>query len=368
MRKVTTINLNNNAYQIDEDGYDALRAYLDRAERALANNPDRDEIISDLEQAIADKCRLALGPHKTVVSVAEIERILAEMGPVAGGADDASSNTAGGAGAAGAAAESAQGAAGYRPRRLYRIREGQTWAGICQGLAAFAGVDVTLVRVAVVLITIFTGFFPGFFIYILMCFLIPVAATPEELAAAYGQPFRAQEVVDRVKKKHDEWRSDRGNHRMRHSWWSPQTVPTPPPGYAARVTGGIMLPILTVMSAVWFAAMATVAYLVWQGWNRMGFHNWPPGNWEGYNDFPRWAAIVAVVAIYALLAIPIGTARRASLHYANGGRLHGWADAWSGLLWFALVAVMLLGAWFWMPQAEQLLRLELLENPGVITL
>ena len=61
MRKVTTINLNNNAYQIDEDGYEALRAYLDTAARALANNPDREEILSDLEQAIADKCLRSSG-------------------------------------------------------------------------------------------------------------------------------------------------------------------------------------------------------------------------------------------------------------------------------------------------------------------
>jgi hypothetical protein len=66
MRKVTTINLNNNAYQIDDDGYDALRGYLDNAARALAGNPDREEILADLEQAIADKCRLTLGAHKTV--------------------------------------------------------------------------------------------------------------------------------------------------------------------------------------------------------------------------------------------------------------------------------------------------------------
>jgi phage shock protein PspC (stress-responsive transcriptional regulator) len=366
MRKVTTINLNNNACQIDEDGYEALRAYLDRAQRALANNPDRDEIISDLEQAIADKCRLALGPHKTVVSVAEIERILSEMGPVAGGEDDPSASTTRSAGTEGATRDSAQRPAGYR--FLYRLREGQTVAGICQGLAAFAGVDVTLVRVAVVLLTIFTGFFPGFFTYLVMWFLIPVATTPEEITAAYGQPFRAQEVVDRVKKKHSEWRSrHREKHWMRHTAWPAQPMPAPP-GYVARVTGGVMLPVLTLLSAVWFSVMATAAYVIWQGWNRIGLYNWPPRAWEGYEDVPRWVAIVAVVAIYALLAIPIGTARRASLYYANGGRLHGWADAWSGLLWIALVAVMLLSAWFLMPQAEELLRFQLRSTPGVISL
>ena len=45
MHKVIVINLSGNAYQIDEDGYHALRAYLDRAAANLAGNPDRAEIL-----------------------------------------------------------------------------------------------------------------------------------------------------------------------------------------------------------------------------------------------------------------------------------------------------------------------------------
>ena len=41
MQKVITINLNGNAYQLDERGYAALLAYLETAERQLADNPDR---------------------------------------------------------------------------------------------------------------------------------------------------------------------------------------------------------------------------------------------------------------------------------------------------------------------------------------
>ena len=39
MQKVITINLNGNAYQLDEGGYDTVRAYLPRAEQALSQNP-----------------------------------------------------------------------------------------------------------------------------------------------------------------------------------------------------------------------------------------------------------------------------------------------------------------------------------------
>jgi phage shock protein PspC (stress-responsive transcriptional regulator) len=84
MRTVITISLNGNAYQIDAVGFDALRAYLQVAEQRLAGNPDQEEILADLEQAIADKCNRYLGPHKNVVSASEVTEVLREMGPVDG--------------------------------------------------------------------------------------------------------------------------------------------------------------------------------------------------------------------------------------------------------------------------------------------
>src|SRR5690242_7263308 len=82
MQKVVGINLNGNAYQLEEPGYEALRAYLERAESRLQANPDRAEIMADLEQAIAEKCGRYLGASKNVVTAGEIETIIAEMGPV----------------------------------------------------------------------------------------------------------------------------------------------------------------------------------------------------------------------------------------------------------------------------------------------
>jgi len=83
MNKVITLNLNGNAYQLEETGYEALRAYLETAAQRLESNPDKAEIISDIEQAIADKFRAVLGPHKTVVVTREVQAIIAEMDPPA---------------------------------------------------------------------------------------------------------------------------------------------------------------------------------------------------------------------------------------------------------------------------------------------
>src|SRR3954466_9133864 len=114
MQKVIAINLNGNAYQVEEAGYDALTAYLDTARRELHDNPDQAEIVADLEQAIAEKCQRRLGAHKTVVLAAEVDAILKEMGPV----DGAAAGAAAGAGT-GAGTSEARRTAGA-PRRLYR--------------------------------------------------------------------------------------------------------------------------------------------------------------------------------------------------------------------------------------------------------
>ena len=74
MQKVITINLSGHAYQVEENGYAALVAYLEGANRQLADNPDRAEIVADLEQAIAEKCGRFLGAHKSVVSASSSAR------------------------------------------------------------------------------------------------------------------------------------------------------------------------------------------------------------------------------------------------------------------------------------------------------
>ena len=112
MNKVITINLNGNAVPLEEDGYEALRSYLDTAARRLEGNPDKDEIIADIEQAIAEKFRAHLSAYKTVVVTKEVEHVIAEMGPVQDPSDSADDSFAGGPSPTGSAREEAPAAAG----------------------------------------------------------------------------------------------------------------------------------------------------------------------------------------------------------------------------------------------------------------
>ncbi len=193
MQKVITINLNGNAYQLDESGYEALRAYLEHAEEQLGSNPDRPEILRDLEQAIAEKCLRFLGPGKTVVSTAEVEQILREIGLVDGGteaAPNARRNTA-------------------APKRLYQIREGAILSGVCNGIAAYLNLDPTIVRVAFIAAAVIEAAVRDAppvltaMLYVLLVFIVPYAKTSQQLAAAQGTsegvPYKVQVFVERLK-------------------------------------------------------------------------------------------------------------------------------------------------------------------------
>ena len=105
-------------------------------------------------------------------------------------------------------------------------------SGVCTGLAAYFNIDVTIVRIAFVVLTLLTT---GIWIlvYVGMMLVVPFANTGEEYAAAAGAPFNAQEVVDRAKKHYAEfkdskewrrhWRQQRREWRRRwHEgayWW-----------------------------------------------------------------------------------------------------------------------------------------------------
>ena len=58
-------------------------------------------------------------------------------------------------------------------RRLTRSAQHKMIAGVCGGLADYFNLDVTLVRVAYVLISILSVAFPGILAYIILMFVVP---------------------------------------------------------------------------------------------------------------------------------------------------------------------------------------------------
>jgi phage shock protein PspC (stress-responsive transcriptional regulator) len=164
-----TVSLNLSTLEFEEAAYQRLEQYLADATRLLEGNPDRPEILSDLEQAVADQCRRRMRPNQTVVALAELEPALEEIGPVQ---------------VPGPAMASEERATQDKGRRLQQVSEGAVISGVCQGLARYFGLDVTALRVFTILLLFLTG--GGMIlVYIALMLLIPYA--PLESG---GRPLR----------------------------------------------------------------------------------------------------------------------------------------------------------------------------------
>lgn len=336
MQRVIIINLNGNAYQVDEPGYNALVAYLDRAVAALKSNPDQAEIIADLEQAIAEKCQRSLGPNKTVVTETEIRQILQEMGPVDGDAGERAAEPA----AAGTKApdDKKQSTTGG-PKRLYQIREGAKISGVCMGLAVYFNIDVTVVRLIFVVLGFLSGL--GVLAYIILMSVIPYADTSEERAAAHGEKFSAQEIIDQATKNfadfranktwRRQWRQQRRQWRQgwRRTYWNAMGAPAvASAGVGTRVAAGVLLPVFSIVTVV--AGLLLVVALI------SLFTTGDIFGWTIPPHIPRWAAALVLMMIYQAIAAPSAYMR----HVVRGpyGRpaIHfGFAPG--GVLWIGMV-------------------------------
>ncbi|MGA2241158.1 MAG: PspC domain-containing protein [Verrucomicrobiota bacterium] len=364
MNKVITINLGGNAYQLEEGGYDALRAYLETAATRLQGNPDRDEILSDIERAIAEKFLALLASHKTVVVTKEVAAVLAEMGPI-----EADSGEAAAPGASGTSGASGHGAAGEEraagrggpPRRLYRIHEGAMIAGVCNGIAAHVNVDPTLVRLAFVILTMLWG--TGLLVYLVMAIVVPEARSPEEKAAASGDPSTAQEFIRRAKegyygamkgfpgrKARREWkrrfkRDMRANaDQWRQNWhcyWAEHTPFHPGMGYA--------LPLLSLLHGgakiLWICALISLLA------TGAVFGLALPAN------VPVWVAALLLFIAYGIFACPLKVARHTCYRGLGQAR---WAWSFVFLLdavvWLAVVAALLWLAVHHFPELREAVR------------
>jgi phage shock protein PspC (stress-responsive transcriptional regulator) len=361
MNKVITINLNGNAYQLEEDGFEALRRYLDSASRRLEGNPDKAEIIADIEQSMGDKFRAVLGASKTVVVTKEVEDVIAEMGPVQ---DDASGTHDESTGRASDPGEPKEGPAAAAPggpqphRRLFRVREGAKIAGVCNGLAAYFGIEVTIVRVLFVFVALTFG--AGALLYLIMMFVIPAAETPAEKSEAYGAPSTAEEFIRRAKdgyyggmrtfkdkRAYREWKRHfkqemrqhrrdfkRGIEQNVRQWsqdWRQHWGYSPHP-QGSWIAGSFISLLITIVSLV---GLCAVLSLILTG--SVFSFSLPAG-------MPLWAGIVLLFLIIHILKWPLRAARH-SIYYngAYGPGYRGPGSFFCGTFW--TIAIVLTIVW-----------------------
>ncbi|WP_276089632.1 PspC domain-containing protein [Pedobacter sp. JY14-1] len=201
MKKTLNINIGNSIIYIEEDAYEMLTAYLSEVKQYFARNADNYEIVTDIENRIAEMCAEILETQqKQVIGIFDVQTIIRQMGSVS---DFESSE----AEALGDRPEGQQGTAYGHPyrtvRRLYRDTDQAMIAGVCAGLAHYLELDVRWVRLIALLTVFIAG--SGILAYVILWIMIPRASTKTEkmtmrgveanlkgFADSYLDPFMAE--------------------------------------------------------------------------------------------------------------------------------------------------------------------------------
>ena len=188
MKKTFNINLGGIVFHIDEDAYELLDKYLSNLRIHFSKEEGAEEIVHDMELRISELFSERLNERKQVVTLTDVEEIIAQMGKPEEFSEDTTQDTN----------EYIKEEKG--PKRLFRDPDNKVIGGVCSGIAAYLGWDVTAVRIifiALALPFILNGslILNGVVIaYIIAWIIIPEANTAAEKLSMKGMQVNVENI------------------------------------------------------------------------------------------------------------------------------------------------------------------------------
>lgn len=245
MKKNITINLCGRLFNIDEDAYELLRHYIDTLRSYFAKQEGGEEIADDIETRIAELLEELKNQGIEAVNIDHIKEIIHRIGKpeeMDGYEHDSTLNEEASAQPVPDAKETDDEKASFhsnesenghkyssfrsflddlkeffRERRFYRNPKDKMVAGVISGLASTFEIDVTLLRLLVivgVIILSMLGSMFGYYnwhvffnanvfltvvvFYIIMAIIMPEAETPEQQLKMQGKPVNMQNLAEEV--------------------------------------------------------------------------------------------------------------------------------------------------------------------------
>lgn len=186
MRKTLNINLNGQAFCIDEDACYKLQAYIETLEKHYLKEEGGKEIMSDIENRIAELLRETLQKKaKDVVTLEDIKSVVEVMGTPDAIIDEDSETTA------------------TQPirRKLYRDPDHTTIGGVASGIAAYLDISSAWIRILFVVLAFFYGI--TIVVYIILWIALPLATTPKQKMEMKGETMNIPNIEKNVRKTYE---------------------------------------------------------------------------------------------------------------------------------------------------------------------
>lgn len=336
MKKTLTVNISGTVFHIEEDAYERLHHYLGDIRRQFEGGSGCEEIMADIEARIAELFTERLDGRGEVVTMAEVDHVVAVMGrpeDYAGTEEHQAPPS---------------GSGGKRYRKLFRDPDDRWIGGVLGGLAAYIGADPLWLRIPFIILVVLGAGSP-ILAYLIMWLLVPLASTTAERLMMEGEPV----TVDNLKRAFEEGgkRVAREVEELGERWGSAHGERTAgamrrSAGRAADTTARVLAVIvgaviflvgMGLFIPILVAALGGGIFLV----DEMG---------TGINEvcqliFPTAElATWSIVAAFLLLLVPIIGLLTGGLRLMLGLPAPRWMGWILGPLWVAsLIAIVIIG-------------------------
>ncbi len=187
MKQTRTANIAGINFYLDEDAYQTLDNYLKELRKHFKNQEGAAEIISDIENRIAELFQQKIKNPQTVITLEEVNEIIAILGKP-GDFDNEDSE------------ESTTTGKKHKTKRLYRDMDDRILGGVCSGLGAYLNLDQVIVRIIFIVATL-SGI--SILVYLAMWIIIPPALTTAEKLEMQGDPVNIDNIEKTIRKEMD---------------------------------------------------------------------------------------------------------------------------------------------------------------------
>lgn len=298
MKKTLTINLGGTVYHIDEDAYHLLDNYLSNLRIHFRREEGAEEIVHDMELRISELFTDRLNEGKQVITIQDVEEIIARMGKP----EELSGEET---------VETEKGRKSTE-RRLFRDPDNKILGGVLGGLANYLNWDVTWVRLGFLVLCfpfLVTGmFFVNLVIaYIIAWIIIPMARTAPEKLAMKGETINVENigrtVTDGFEKVNDYVRSGHPRSILQKMGEGIVSVAGFLIKFLLIFLAICCAPVLFVLLIVFFALLMAATGLI-AALPAVLYEVLPAVNWATVGNSPGMTVAMSVAGIL-VIGIPI---------------------------------------------------------------
>jgi phage shock protein PspC (stress-responsive transcriptional regulator) len=318
MKKTLTVNLNNIVFHIDDDAYEMLQTYLHEIADHFQSDEEKKEIMNDIEARIAELFTEKLQKNKNVVNLVDVQEVIEIMGNPSQYADEDDEPKA-----------HRTDKKSQHSRRFYRDPENAILGGIAGGLSAYFNLDVTLIRILLVVL-VFIGVGLVIPIYIVVWFVAPEAITASQRLEMQGEDVTVESIKTELNNAKNYVESEKFKQSASHVGVRFGEILR----WTLKVVFGIIGAVLGIVGVVLVGAL--LVFLFFIIFEPSLINGFAPEVFSNWSIMTPDKMVMLIIALILVVGCPIFMLIYWAIRIVSGRREHTRTASWVVLiLWLA---------------------------------